>query len=318
MVLSYTRVLQFLTIVKHMNMTKAAQELYISQPAISSSLNKLEEELGVPLFYRDKNKLILTSQAENLLPLFEQFRNAHDLLVKEAQSLAHSSEQQISMSFTGSTFFFPVFNLSGFFHGFPDLNVKLSYVDVPQATTMLLTNQTDFALSYYPITHALISTKTILSEPIGLVVPKHLPLAKKSRVEMEELAHIPLCVLSKKHRFRSLCDEICEANNVHLTYSSECSYRDYFAKMQEIPSQNIFLSTFENYELNFEPLDHYVFLPINSNDMCRKVGISYVTSKNKQYQHEAFLEYIKENFVKQNRYVNSLSQFFNQQDWNST
>ena len=44
--LNYTRVLHFFTTAKYMNMNKAANELYISQPALSLSISRLEEELG--------------------------------------------------------------------------------------------------------------------------------------------------------------------------------------------------------------------------------------------------------------------------------
>lgn len=316
--LSYTRVQQFLTVVKHMNMNKAAQELFISQPAISASLAKLEQELGVPLFFRDKNKLILTPQAESLLPRFEQFRSAHDMLVSDAQSLAHPQEQQLSISFTGSTFFFPVFNLSGFFHNLPNLNIKMSYVDATQATTMLLTNQTDFALSYYPIAHALISTQVIMSEPIGLVVRNGHPLSSKTCIQLDELIDVPLCGLTKNHHFRILCDQICEAHNIHLIYTSECTYKDYFCKIQQANDTTNFLSTLENFTSSFLPLGYYSFIPINNDKMCREIGISYVTSKKKQYQYKDFLDYCNSNFVKLNHYVNKLSLFLNQQSWDDS
>ena len=62
--------MHFLTVVKYMNMNKAAKELYITQPALSFSISRLEKELGLALFYRDKNKLVLSKEAEILLPAF--------------------------------------------------------------------------------------------------------------------------------------------------------------------------------------------------------------------------------------------------------
>lgn len=52
---------QFMTIVKYMNLSRASRELYISQPALSMSLSRLESELGVQLFYREGNKLVLAT-----------------------------------------------------------------------------------------------------------------------------------------------------------------------------------------------------------------------------------------------------------------
>ena len=79
---------QFLTIVKHMNLTKAANELYITQSALSQSLSKLENELGIRLFYRDGNRLILSKEGNILLPDFEQLVSVHDHLIENAHALS--------------------------------------------------------------------------------------------------------------------------------------------------------------------------------------------------------------------------------------
>ena len=57
----------FMTVCRYNNITKAAEELYVSQPAISSSIKDLETEFGVKLFYRQNNKLLLTDEGEYFL-----------------------------------------------------------------------------------------------------------------------------------------------------------------------------------------------------------------------------------------------------------
>lgn len=53
------QITQFLAFAEHQNVTKAAEDCNISQPSLSRGLKKLEEELGVPLFVRTKNTLLL-------------------------------------------------------------------------------------------------------------------------------------------------------------------------------------------------------------------------------------------------------------------
>ena len=69
--MDYNQIQRFLMIVKHSNLSGAAKELYISQPALSLSLANMEKELGMPLFYRVKNRLVLTPEGETLLENFE-------------------------------------------------------------------------------------------------------------------------------------------------------------------------------------------------------------------------------------------------------
>ncbi len=78
-----TQLLQFKTIVEAKTMTAAAERLHISQPALSSGLKKLEEELGVQLFERKKNNISLNKAGETaftyacaILGQAEEMKNA--------------------------------------------------------------------------------------------------------------------------------------------------------------------------------------------------------------------------------------------------
>lgn len=73
----YNRNLEiFIKAAEYGNLTKAAKTLYISQPAVSNALSKLEEELGVKLFFRDKrNGMILTEPGKKILSLAKQMED---------------------------------------------------------------------------------------------------------------------------------------------------------------------------------------------------------------------------------------------------
>ena len=62
----------FTAVCETMSMTKAAHNLYISQPAVSQTITELEEYYGVRLFDRMSNKLYLTDAGKRLLPLAEE------------------------------------------------------------------------------------------------------------------------------------------------------------------------------------------------------------------------------------------------------
>ena len=59
----------FLAAAQHLNFSRAAESLYISQPALSYQIAELEQELGAPLFLRDRRKMFLTPAGGALLPL---------------------------------------------------------------------------------------------------------------------------------------------------------------------------------------------------------------------------------------------------------
>lgn len=63
--MNYHELQYILCIAKHQNLTKAAQELYISQPTLTKHLQKLEREMGTKLFSRSGTAIRLPSQAAN-------------------------------------------------------------------------------------------------------------------------------------------------------------------------------------------------------------------------------------------------------------
>lgn len=299
--LNYTKILHFLTTVKHMNMNKAAKELYISQPALSLSISRLEEDLRVSLFYRNKNKLILSKEAQILLPHFQRLQSDYDALIHEAELLHQPPQDKfINISFSGSKYFFSSLHLTGILNQFDQVIPKLCYIDKDQAVEMLLSKQIDFAIACPLISHHKITTLVILTEPIGLVLPASHPLAGQKNISMNELKNIPLHGLSKENNFRNLCDSICTAHNIEIYYATENNIADYNQLMIQNNKSYGFLSTPTNYELNFKTLGNYIYLTIDDSIMNRKMGISYLTDSDIQYKYANFISIIQENIHKLN------------------
>ena len=273
------------------------------------AISHLEDDLGVKLFYREKNRLILTKEAEILLPRIEAFRQAHDLLVNEASNLSHNEEKAVNISFTGSIYLFTIIYMAPFLRDYKETGINLSHVNIDQARNMLLTYQTDLAISCYPITHPLISVIPISEEPIGLVIPKVHPLARKKSVSAESLARVPIHGLNERHYFRNLCDRICAENHIQLQYVSNCNYREYYDKMREENSRAGFLSTFENFRLNFEPSGKYAYLDVDIPTMTRLIGVYYLSSEKKNFEYADLISTIQANFISQGENMKKLSSF---------
>ena len=84
----------FLSVAKHLNFTKAAQECHIAQPAISRQMSSLEEELGFALFDRSSRKVRLTPAGQSFYTSMMRFVNDYDNGVEQ---LRHISEERMQM-----------------------------------------------------------------------------------------------------------------------------------------------------------------------------------------------------------------------------
>ncbi len=299
--LNHTRIIHFLTTVKHMNMNQAAKELYISQPALSLSISRLEEDLGIVLFYREKNKLILSREARILLPRFQQLQLDYENLIQEAKRLrSPHPDKFINISFSGSKYFFASLHLTGILNQFDQAIPNLCYVDRSQATEMLLAMQVDFAIACPLLTHPRITTQVLLTEPIGLVLPSSHPLAGRKSISLDTLQALPIHGLARENSFRQMCDSICMARNIHIHYKTENTIAAYNKRMSNNDNTCGFLSTPANFEISFRNFGDYVYVEIDEEAMSRKMGISYLTGSEVQYKYARFLTLMKENIEKLN------------------
>ena len=82
----------FLALVEHMNFSKTAEALYISQPALSKQISNFERELGFQIFNRKGTSIELNSHGKQLYVFFEKSKEEYDRVIKEIK-LEHGLDQ---------------------------------------------------------------------------------------------------------------------------------------------------------------------------------------------------------------------------------
>ena len=91
--LSVRRVRSLLAVAEHCSFSMAAQELGLTQPAVSQHVKQLEEQLGIELLKRDKEGLRLSPGAAALLPAFRRFLSSNGAILDQLASLGQGAEQ---------------------------------------------------------------------------------------------------------------------------------------------------------------------------------------------------------------------------------
>ena len=136
----------FLTVCKYMNFTHAAEELHITQPAVSQHIRYLEEHYETPLFYRKKKKLTLTSAGELLLSALETMQNdEYTLKNRMKESVTNKKILTFGVTMTiGEYAILP--SLASFIKAHPDTDIHVRYSNTQTLLTCLQEGTIDFAL----------------------------------------------------------------------------------------------------------------------------------------------------------------------------
>ena len=192
----------FLAARKHLNFTRAARELVLSQPAVSRQIHQLEAELGVRLFEQIGKALSLTDAGRTLAEEAESLLGGHARAAEAVR--AHAGPERGSLRVGASTtpglYLLPP--VLGRFHArFPDVELDYRVTDSRSIEEAILGNEIDLGF-----VGARSRRAEILGEPVAedriefFASPAH-PLARRSRVSLASLFdHV--CVLRLWHRPR--------------------------------------------------------------------------------------------------------------------
>lgn len=99
--MNYNKLKYFYIVSKHLNFTKAAEELYISQSAISRHMKELEDEFGVRLFLRTNRNLILTNAGKVLYERIDDFFSKEDEMINAVKSAEHGETLELMIGTMG-------------------------------------------------------------------------------------------------------------------------------------------------------------------------------------------------------------------------
>ena len=162
----------FEKVASHLNYSRAAEELYLSQPAVSMQIKQLEENIGLPLFEQRGKKIFLT---EAVRELFHYSRNIAQQLAEmesvfdEMKGLEHG---KLTLSVVNTANYFTPQLLSKFCRRHPNINVILQVANRDAVLRQLADNSTDLAIMGQPPDGLEISAETFRDNPLaGLAGP---------------------------------------------------------------------------------------------------------------------------------------------------
>ena len=286
----------FYTVAKCGSLTRAAEELYISQPAVSQSVKQLESQLGVSLFNRTHRGMELSAQGGKLI--FDEVERALGLLGEAENRIA-----QTKMSATGTirigasdTIFeyFLADKIVDFHERFPAVKIELMADFTPDTIEKLKADRCDIAFVNLPITvdpELELYGNCMRLNDIFIAGEKYKELAD-GQISLVNLKKYPLILMDKNTVSRHAIDNFFHTVGIELPPSIEVGSWDLMKRLVMrgmgigvIPREYAThrLSTGELFEINTD-----LVLPV------RSVGMLLPKNKPVSYAMHSFIEYFRE------------------------
>lgn len=188
----------FLAVAEDLHFTRAAERLYVSQPALSKQVRALERQLGVELFRRDRQGVTLTGAGEALLPHARRVLAdwAEGAAAVAAARSAQRSTLVVGMSTSpGRGGLLPAIR-SRFTAGHPDAALRVRQVSWEDPTAGLADGDADVAFVWLPLPDADRYAWTVVAEePRLIALPETHPLASRPELDFADLADEPFLAL---------------------------------------------------------------------------------------------------------------------------
>ncbi len=222
----------FVETVKYENFTKAANSLYVSQPALSKAIQNLEIELNVILIDRNAKEFKLTAEGEKVYAygkeVLDFFREKTEDLLAEL----HKKNRELKLGITptsGAMFFFSV--IYQFRQQYPMSLLKIVEVSTKEGIDMLLEGKLDMSVVIDPFEDDRLDKLCVVASEAVLLVPVDHRLAERQTVSFAEIADEPLLMVGKEYMYAAVVDEKFKEANITPNYTFQSGQWEFVFEM---------------------------------------------------------------------------------------
>ena len=286
----------FYTVAKCGSLTRAAEELYISQPAVSQSVKQLENQLGVTLFNRTHRGMELSAQGGKII--FAEVERALGLLYEAENRIAQmkaSATGTIRIGASDTIFeYFLADKIVEFHERFPAVKIELMADFTPDTIGKLKANRCDVAFVNLPIAEEPelhLEGNCMRLNDVFIAGEKYKELAD-GKISLAKLKKYPLIMMDKNTVARRSFDSFLDSVGIQLQPSIEVGSWDLMKRLVArgmgvgiIPREYVVrgLEEGELFEVKTDPV-----LP------TRAVGMLLPKNQPVSYALHSFLEYFRE------------------------
>ena len=271
----------FLTVARCEHVTEAAGKLHVTQSSLSKTIQRLEDDLGVPLFDRIGRKLRLNDFGRTFLQRTEKALFELEQGKREIADLSNPDQGTLQLAVTTAS------TLPGILREFrknkPDIQFHVQMVSLENMSRLLHRGEVDFCLSSPPIHGDDIECQILYDDPIVVAVPMGHRYADRSSIQLTELKDERFVGVKQGYGVRDMVDSVCQSVGFVPKYVYE---GDEPARLTALVEAEIGLAFIPSTARN--PHERIRYLQVEEHKLVREIAL--LSHKNR-YISKAALEF---------------------------
>lgn len=174
-------------VARNSSFTRASEELHLTQPAVSTQIKQLEQEVGMPLFEQMGKKIFLTEAGKEMYAfsrdIAQQFHDIESVL----DDMKGVKSGTLSLAVTSTGKYFAPYLLAEFIKHHVGVQVHLEVTNREELVAQLQENIPDMAIMGTPPGNLELTAQAFMQNPLVIIARPDHPLAKASRIPLDRL-----------------------------------------------------------------------------------------------------------------------------------
>jgi len=178
----------FEAVARNLSFTRAAEELHLSQPAVSMQIRQLEESVGSPLFEKTGKRISLTEAGMEVFHYSQAISRQLIELEEVLESLRGLSKGRLHVAVASTINYFAPRLLAAFHGRYPGIGLELDVTNREKLIQMLIDNSVDMVLMGQPPEGVQVESEAFMDNPLVVVAPPAHPLSGVAAIPLPRLA----------------------------------------------------------------------------------------------------------------------------------
>jgi DNA-binding transcriptional LysR family regulator len=178
----------FETVARLASFTRAAEELHLTQPAVSMQVRQLEDEVGLHLFEKLGKQISLTEAGRELFHYSRSIDQSLQEMEEVVESLKGVNRGRLSVAVASTVNYFAPRLLAAFHRRYPGIGLRLDVTNRERLVHQLQANTVDMVLMGQPPNGVNVESEAFMDNPLVVVAPLEHPLATEEHVDLVRLA----------------------------------------------------------------------------------------------------------------------------------
>lgn len=213
----------FESVARHLSFTRAAEELYLTQPAVSMQVKQLEQQIGLPLFEQVGKRIYLTEAGEEVRWYAKRIASELRELSDGIDALRGLNRGRLRLTVASTANYFATHLLAAFTRKQPGITFQLEVTNREGVIRRIQDNEMDLAIMGQPPEGLDVTAQPFMPNPLVIIAAPEHPLASEDQVPLERLQDELFVLREQGSGTRNAVERFLEERNLRLRGGLEMS-----------------------------------------------------------------------------------------------